>query len=361
MSSFGTFDMAGNVREWILNPSGDPEARYILGGGWNDPDYAFTDAFAQKAFDRSITNGFRCITYLEMNENQTRLERPLARIFRDYYAEEPVSDREFAGFLRQYAYDKTPLNARIEESDDSADDWIREKITLDATYGGERVIAYLFLPKRGTPPYQTMVYFPGSGAISRTSSENLRPRRIVDYIPKSGRAFLWPIYKSTYERGDEIKDDYGDESVFYKNHVIMWAHDLSRSIDYLETRDDIDPDKLAYFGYSWGGASGPIMTVVEPRFKASVLYVAGLYPSIVSPEVDPFNFLPRVTTPTLMLNGKYDFFYPYETSQKPFYEQFTLPEEHRDFYVSEGSHFVPRDQLITRTLAWLDRYLGPVK
>ena len=141
MSPFGTFDMAGNVREWIFNPSNDPEARYLLGGGWNDPDYGFTDAFAQKAFDRSVTNGFRCITYLEVNENQARLERPLARNFRDYYAEEPVSDREFAGFLRQYAYDKTPLNARIEDSDNSADDWVREKITLDATYGGERVIA----------------------------------------------------------------------------------------------------------------------------------------------------------------------------------------------------------------------------
>lgn len=360
MGPFGTFDMAGNVREWILNPSGDPEAHYLLGGGWNDPDYSFTDAFAQKAFDRSPTNGFRCITYLEKNENQARLERPMARIFRDYYAERPVSDKEFSGFLRQYAYDKTPLNARLDDSNDGFEDWVRERITFDATYGQERVIVYLFLPKEGIPPYQTVAYFPGSGSLYRTSSKNLSPGQ-WDFILKSGRAFLWPIYKSTYERGDEVKDDYGDKSVFYKNHVIWWANDLSRSIDYLETRDDIDMEKLAYIGYSWGGASGPIMTVVEPRFKANVWYVAGLYPSIVYPEVDPFNFLPRVTTPTLMLNGKYDFFYPYETSQKPFYEQLTLPEEHRDFYLSEGSHFVPREQLIRRTLAWLDRYLGPVK
>jgi tRNA A-37 threonylcarbamoyl transferase component Bud32 len=360
MSPNGAYDLAGNAREWIWNASGDREKRYLLGGGWDDPDYAFTDAFALDALDRSSTNGFRCIKYLEANDNQEALERPLARAFRDYYAERPASDTEFEGFLRQYAYDRSPLNAKVEETVDSHEDWIKQKITFDAAYGNERVIAYLFLPRNAVAPFQTVVFFPGSGAISRTTSDDLSPGS-WDFILKSGRAYLHPIYKSTYERADDIKSDYGDESVYYRSRVIMWANDLSRSIDYLQTRDDIDSDRLAYLGYSWGGASGPIMTVVEPRFKASVLYVAGLYPSTVSPEVDPFNFIPRIKTPTLMLNGKYDFFYPYETSQKPFYEQLTLPDDEKEFYVSDGSHYVLREELVSRTLAWLDRFVGSVR
>jgi formylglycine-generating enzyme required for sulfatase activity len=42
ISRDGVHDMAGNHREWAANPDG--EARYNLGGGWNDPEYAFNDA-----------------------------------------------------------------------------------------------------------------------------------------------------------------------------------------------------------------------------------------------------------------------------------------------------------------------------
>jgi hypothetical protein len=40
------------------------------------------------------------------------------------------------------------------------------------------------------------------------------------------------------------------------DNVIFWSKDLSRSIDYLETRQDINPNELAYEGYSWGAALG---------------------------------------------------------------------------------------------------------
>ena len=62
ISQFGTLDMAGNVREWCLNPIGDQ--RFILGGGWNDAPYQFNDAYSQPPFDRSPTNGIRLVRYL---------------------------------------------------------------------------------------------------------------------------------------------------------------------------------------------------------------------------------------------------------------------------------------------------------
>ena len=103
------------------------------------------------------------------------------------------------------------------------------------------------------------------------------------------------------------------------------------------------------------------MPVAERRIKASVLLVGGLNYSRSLPEVEQFHYLPRISTPVLMLNGKYDFFFPYETSQVPFFELIGTRKEDKKLFLSETSHFVPRTDLIKETLAWLDRYLGPVE
>ncbi len=359
MSGLGSYDMAGNVREWCQNED-TRGRRFVLGGGWSDAVYMFNDANAQDPFDRSPINGFRCMKSIGTSEDLTTFAARVEVPYRDYRQEKPVSDEIFDVYKRLYAYDKTDLKAEIEYEDQSAEDWVRQKVSFDAGYGNERMFAYLFLPKSGSPPYQAVVFFPGSGAIHTRSSESLRPRR-ADFILKSGRAFIWPIYKGTYERGDGLKSDYQNETNFYKEHVIQWGKDLERSIDYLETREDIDADNLAYFGVSWGGAMGPIMLAVEERFKVGVLYVAGLMLQRAQPEVDPFNFLPRATVPVLMLNGRYDFFFPLETSQKPFFELLGTPPEHKKMFVYEKGHSVPRTELIKETLNWLDRYLGPVR
>jgi formylglycine-generating enzyme required for sulfatase activity/predicted Ser/Thr protein kinase/dienelactone hydrolase len=360
MSACGAFDMAGNVREWCWNDAG--EGKYILGGGWNDPGYAFVDAYAQSAWDRSPANGFRCTKYLKEEANLADLRRPLVRAKRDYYKEKPVSDEIFKAFKRLYAYDKTELNPKIESEDSSNPDWIRQRISFDAAYGNERIIAALYLPKAFTPPFQVTVLFPGSNAIQLTTKGAIEKYGInlFDFVLKNGRAVLLPMYKGTFERGDALDSDYPSETAFYRDHVIMWSKDLGRSIDYLETRKDILSDKLAYFGFSWGGAMGAIMPAIEERLKLAILYVAGLDQTKAFPEADQINFLPRVTVPTLMLNGQYDFYFPVETSQKPMFDLLGTPPEHKRQVIYPSSHFAPRTELIKETLAWLDKYLGPV-
>jgi dienelactone hydrolase len=359
VNRFGTHDLAGNVREWCVNRS-SRGGRFILGGGWNDPVYAFNDAYAQSVFDRSPTNGFRCIQYLGSDIDHDALEQTIVMPFRDFMSEPQVSDETFAHFLKQFAYDKTDLNATVEQ-DMEDEDWVREKITFNAAYGDERMMAYLFLPKNGTPPYQTVVYFPGSGAIHTPSSEKLKLSRRTGFIPKSGRAVMYPIYKSTYERGDDLKSDYPEENNFWKEHVIMWQKDFSRCIDYLETREDIDAGKIAYFGASWGADMAPLVIAPEPRVKVGVVIVAGLLFHKSLPEVEPVHYLPRVTVPMLMLNGKYDFFFPYETSQVPFFELLGTPADHKRMVINESGHSFPRTELAKETLEWLDRYLGAVR
>ena len=358
MSGFGAFDMAGNVREWCFNEEGG--GRYILGGGWNDQTYQFNDAYTQPPFDRAAINGVRLVKYLKEEPGLELAMKPLTRSRRDYTKENPASDAEFKTFITMYDYDPLPLNAKIESRDSVLDYAYREKITFAAPYGNERIIAYLFLPKNRKPPYQTIVFYPGSNAIYARTSANLDIWR-VDFLLKSGRAVMYPIYKSTYERADSLQSDYSDKSVFYRDHVLMWAKDLRRSIDYLETRNEIDSSRIGYFAISWGANLGGIMMAVEPRIKAGVLYVAGLGMDPSRPEVDVINFLPRVKQPVIMLNGKYDHFFPVETSQKPFFEMLGTPTDKKRYVLYDGGHFVPRTQLITESLSWLDKYLGPVK
>ena len=355
---FGTEDLGGNAREWCANAD-SRGGRFILGGGWDDPAYAFNDAFAQSPWDRSQTNGIRCIEEVEASRVDPALEATIELPFRDFRSEPRVADETFAQYLTQFRYDATPLRAEIEERLEK-EDYIRERISFDAAYGGERMTAYLFLPKQGTPPYQTVVMFPGSGAIHTRSSADVAPGR-GSFAPKGGRALLLPVYKSTYERGDGLVSDYPDTSNNWKDHILMWGKDFRRSLDYVETREDLDSDRIAYLGLSWGSAMAPFMLAIEPRVKAGVLVVAGLNFQRSLPEVDGLPYTMRVKVPILMLNGKYDFFFPYDTSQLPFFELLGTPPEHKKLVVQESSHAFSQAELAREAIAWLDQYLGPAR
>ena len=357
MNRFGAYDLAGNAREWCANATSRGD-RFILGGGWNDPPYGFNDAYAQSPWDRSETNGFRCIRYLG-TVDPAALEATVEVPFRDFMSEPAPSDTVFALYANLFRYDKTPLNAVVESTLET-DEYVREKVVIDAAYGGERMAVYLFLPRKSSPPYQTVVLFPGSGSIHTRSSAGLTPAPQT-YVVKSGRVLVWPILKSTYERGDEQDSDYADESNRYKDHVVMWTKDIMRSVDYLETRKDIDRARLAFLGQSWGAAMAPVVLAVEPRFKVAVLGVAGLLFQRSQPEADPMQYIRRVQLPVVMINGKYDFFFPYETSQVPFYQLLGTPKDHKKLVVHETGHAVPPADRARETLAWLDKYLGAVR
>ncbi len=352
ISSYGTYDMGGNVREWCLNASGND--RFILGGGWNDEPYQFNDAYTQLPFDRSPTNGIRLVKHLAADSNVTLAGAPLQRSQRDFLKERPVSEPVLSAYRQMYEYDRTPIEPKVLETVDEGD-WIRELVGMKAAYAGDSLLVYLYRPKKGVRPYPAVVYFPGSNAIRDRAPQNLQVRTL-DFVIKSGRAVLYPVYKGTYQRSDSLYTDVQDTSNFYRDHVLMWAKDLRRGIDYLETRPEVSTKQLAYYGASWGGAMGGLMPAIEPRIRVSVLYVAGLGFERARPEVDPANFISKIRIPTLMLNGRYDFFFPVESSQVPMFRLLGTPPDQKRHVVADGSHFVPRARLIQETLAWLDKY-----
>jgi eukaryotic-like serine/threonine-protein kinase len=360
-SSFGVYDLAGNAREWCSNESSDSGKRYILGGGWNDPTYSYNDGYNQPALDRGLTNGFRCYKELPGDTTTASLIAPLSMAFRDYKKEKPVDDAVFSIFLHQFNYDKIPLNAKI-DSTMEYETWTAEKISFDAAYNHERMEAWVFLPKNFKPPYQPIVFFPGSGDIYARNYDPVKAVFPVDFILKNGRALIYPIYKGTWDRHDDgLKSDLQEETISYKEHVIMWAKDLGRTLDYLETREDIQTNNTGYLGWSWGGFNGGIMPAVEKRFKAIVLNVGGMEMEKALPEVDQINYLPRIKQPILMLNGKYDMFFPVETSEKPMFAFLGTAPEDKKSIIYESGHLVPRTDFMRETLNWFDKYLGPVK
>jgi len=359
ISSYGIYGLAGNAREWCYNLSGNTGESYILGGGWNDPDYSFNDAGTQPSIDRSAGNGFRCIKLLPDDTTFTSLSCNIAREFRDYSKERPVDDRTFNLFLRQFDYDKLPLNASTIEIEDHGN-WMVEKVTIDAAYNNERFDIWLFLPKDIQPPYQPVLLYHGSNVIYYDAF-NVNYVRSLEFIVKSGRALVFPVLKGTCERRDGLNTDYQQPTVFYKDHVLMWRKDFGRTIDYLETRSDILSNRIGFFGWSWGGFMGGVMPAVESRINAVVLHVGGMQMTRALPEADQINFLPRVRQPVLMLNGKYDMFFPVESSQKPMFDFLGTPEEDKKIIIYDTGHLVPRNELIKETLAWYDKYLGSVK
>jgi dienelactone hydrolase len=282
----------------------------------------------------------------------------------DLYKEEIVSDEIFQVFKGQYDYDELDLNAKQESLDDGSTLWTLERISVDTPYGNDRMIVNLFLPINASPPYQTVIYFPGSASIYQSSSEKIDEYYefpvFLSFLVKTGRAVAYPVYQGTFERHDDrlAKTIFAGNSHAYTEFVIEVVKDFRRTIDYLETREDIDTERLAFYGMSWGSTMGGIIAAVETRLKTAI--VMGGFVAEGRPESNMQNYAPRVTMPILSLVGRYDSMTAYETSTKPLFDFIGTSDDHKLMKVYETDHIPPKREYIAEILAWLDRYLGPV-
>jgi pimeloyl-ACP methyl ester carboxylesterase len=272
----------------------------------------------------------------------------------DYSKVTPVGDEVFAAYRGFFDYDRRDIEARVEAKDDGPEHWRVEKVSFAAAYGGERIPAYLYLPRNAKPPYQTIIYFPTSSALQLSSSEGLGSWDF-GFLVKSGRAVLFPVYKGTFERRGQPSQ--GPNEV--REIAIQRTKDVRRAVDYLESRSDVDSSRLAFYGLSWGANYGPIVGAVEDRFRALVLVSGGMSGGSL-PEVANLNFAPRVRMPVLMENGRYDFTFPLEQSQRPLFNLLGTPEASKKHVLFDSGHVPPFTEVARETLDWLDGVLGPV-
>ena len=352
LGPFGTRDMAGNVKEWTWNATGSTR-RFILGGAWYEPPYQAHDEDAGDPMDRRAGRGFRCVKYAALPTAE--LIAPVATLARDPALLKPVGEELYQAYRRLYDYDRRPLEARIDERDESSPHYVVERVSFTAPYGDERLPVMLFLPRDVQPPYQVLIYFPGSDAV-RTQDSRTAYLQLLQFLPRSGRAVAFPIYQQTFERRRKPSGPN-----FAREISIQRGQDLRRTVDYLESRTDIDKSRIAFYGLSLGAQLGPVYLAIEPRLRGGVLLSGGFETWNIPPETDPVNFAPRVRQPVLMVNGREDFDLPYDTAQLPLLRALGTKPEEKQHVVLEGGHVPPRPQEVFKEiLNWLDRWLGPV-
>jgi eukaryotic-like serine/threonine-protein kinase len=356
---YGTYDMAGNVREWAWNESSGGR-RWILGGAWNDASHLFVLPNALPPFDRSAINGFRCAQY----ESDRVPEALLSRVeiySRDNRTAKAVSDEVYEVFKRQFSYDKSPLNDRVDATDTSGPGWIRETISFDAGYESARVLAHVYLPRDAKPPYQLVIFFPGLGPFIGRGASGAAPP-FLDWLTQSGRAFVFPVYKGSFERWDDFLTLQGPTYLrTFRQRMADWRQDLGRTLDVLALRKDIDTTRIAFMGISFGASAALPLLALEERLKAAVLLAPGFTFRQMPPEADAVNYVSRITLPVLMIGGRHDFVMPLELAQKPLFERLGTPPDRKKHIVADSGHTdFPRSELIRDVLGWLDRYLGPV-
>ncbi len=365
--SYGAHDMAGNVREWGANAVASN--RVALGGAWTDPPYIYLLPERLSPFDRSPENGFRCVLYLEGREPPPEALAALEPSrTRDFSVERPVGDEVYEAYSRFFEAAPVALEPLIESTDDTAEFWTKQKVSYAAGYDGERMTAWLYLPRNTEPPYQVVVQMGGAGTFYRRSSEteaSIFGWNNAEPLLRGGRAVLLPLWKGSYERSDGFDPLY-DSGANTREHVVQWVSELRRSLDYLETREDIDPDRIGFQGISYGAVWAPVFMAQEPRLKTGLIVVGGFLvvqmgPDGMPPEVDPLHHAPRVTAPVLMLNGRHDPIFTYETSQLPLFRALGTAKADKRHATFPAGHSTAswRDEQIRESLDWLDRYFGP--
>jgi TolB-like protein/formylglycine-generating enzyme required for sulfatase activity/dienelactone hydrolase len=359
---YGTYDMAGNAREWLWNVA--PSGRLIAGGAWNTAPYLFLQLDAAPPWDRSPGNGIRCMRTQQTHAYAAKLRDPIVPTSIDYSALIPVSDEAYAVLAQQLDYSSAALDTRVEPLESTNPLWTRQRITIATGYDDSRFAVQLFLPTAGTPPYHPVVYMPHAGFTRRYfESDQFDPTESsqpLDFILKSGRALVVVALDGTFERyWQPALAQSMSVAERYRVRLRHARQEIGRTIDYLATRDDIDVERLGWFGVSWGAQAMVPVLAVEKRFRSAVLDGGGIYLLDIPAAEQFFNYLPRITQPVLMLNGRWDIDVPPDT-QRRFFELLGTPPADKQHVLFEAGHSaLPQNQLVRATLDWYDKYLGP--
>jgi dienelactone hydrolase len=345
--------MAGNAKEWVLNRVG--EGRAVVGGSWQDPAYIYGELGSAPPMVASLTLGFRCARTVrpaadDQGAGPILLDQRTPRY-------RGVDAATFQTFLAHYGYDRRPANPRVAEVLETAD-WTRERVWLDGVTG-DSILVYLYLPRQGVPPLQTLVFAPGVNVFfgDRVSEA---AERILGGVIRAGRAVLAPVLRGMTER-ETTEGLPASPSVRFRDLMVRHATEIRLAMDWVETRPEIRGGPLGYVGLSWGAGSRLPLAAVDDRFRAVVLLGGGIdermQPTL--PEASNINFAPYIRAPKLLLNGRHDEEHPWFTRALPLWN--LLREPKKLVLVPGAGHIPPLEVLVPTMNQWLDTTLGPVR
>jgi|GEM_PF-102647 len=170
-------------------------------------------------------------------------------------------DYETAAHIFDYDA-KIPLDVQdkvIEEFDGGT----LHDITYTSAKGGP-VSAYLVVPK-GKGPFAAILFGHwGNG----TRAEFIPEAKLY---ARAGAVSLIPEYPWDRPQRRRKAPNHPDKPELDREIEIQAVLDLRRGIDLLFARRDVDPERLAYVGHSYGAQWGSILSAVDKRMKTSVL------------------------------------------------------------------------------------------
>jgi dienelactone hydrolase len=159
--------------------------------------------------------------------------------------------------LALYDYEPGPLD--VEEAE------VRERdgaVVHDLSYAGPegRITAYYVTPG-GDGPFPAVVFMhgsPGQRVTFMGEAIELAQRGIASVLPDA------PFARDPRPPDVDFTD--GDPA-----RLAQLVVELRRAVDFLVEQDQVDPSRLGYVGFSWGGSLGANFAGVERRVGSFVL------------------------------------------------------------------------------------------
>jgi hypothetical protein len=276
---WGTINMAGNAREWVWNTSG--ELGVALGGGWNNYDDIFQDVYTIDPLDRAPENGLRLMHTLGEPVDSTLLDPVVLNHEALTVQREPVSDETFEAMRFQYTHvNRAPDNVTINVVDEN-DTWVAEEVVLE--YPGDATLTvFVVSPANPVESLQPIIYMPHAGGVQNIPNRQLLEQMsIMNYVVQAGRAIVIPVYAGTAQRYVERPDDEAAAADFDRRIALARYADIANTIDYLQSREDVDGDAIGFLGLHVGDVPGD-----RASRKGVSAYVRGNTLLVVQPPDD---------------------------------------------------------------------------
>jgi hypothetical protein len=196
-----------------------------------------------------------------------------------------VRERILEGYRKVFGEmprEKVPLDPKVLSEEDCGT-YVRRKVSL-LVQPEDRMPAYVLIPKnlKGRAPAIVCVYGTTGGAGKETTvglsgpkpgTPPVKNRGFAVDMAEAGFVAFAADYLRDGERINPGRRPY-DTTDFYQEFPDWSVHgkdawDTGRAIDYLQSLDFVDPEKIGMTGHSYGGHTTIFTAAVEPRIKAA--------------------------------------------------------------------------------------------
>jgi fermentation-respiration switch protein FrsA (DUF1100 family) len=248
-----------------------------------------------------------------------------------------------------------PLNAEVLTVEDT-EDWTLDHVVFDST-NGERVPALIGIPKAYEPPYPLIMVQHGLGGSKDADYVKLPAL----HLAKAGYATLRIDAHSHGERETATASADMMARVIGMVQNGGWIQsivDLRRGLDYCDSRDDIDMERIGYMGVSMGAIMGGVLCGVDDRLDAAVLLLGGsfggIFPGGLLDAIDPATYIADFAgRPLLMLNGKQDPIIPPAAAQR----LYDAAQDPKRIVWYDTGHTVPPVEAVAEVTAFINEHV----